>query len=125
MKLKLLHGYQFYHSSEELIATDKALFFIRKMLITFLFLDENRCWGFSLEVPHRGASNEYHNICFRREIRKICGYPLFSVAMEDANHVKTDIIMSHIKQKSDFKCAKCADTDHPVHAQSIIQGSVV
>ena len=32
--------------------------------------------------PHRGASNEYHNICFPREIRKIiCGYPLLSVAM--------------------------------------------
>ena len=69
------------------------------MLISFLFLDENICRGYSLEAPHRGASNEYpqhmfssrnteallmstHNICFRREIRKIlCGYPLLSVAM--------------------------------------------
>ena len=26
-----------------------------------------------------------HNICFRQEVRKIiCGYPLLSVAMEDA-----------------------------------------
>ena len=53
------------------------------MLISFLFLNENICYGYSLEAPRRGASNEYHNICFRREIRKIlCGYPLLSVAME-------------------------------------------
>ena len=25
-----------------------------------------------------------HNICFCREIKKICGYPLLSVAMSDA-----------------------------------------
>ena len=37
----------------------------------FLFLHENICCGYSLEAPHRGASNEYHNICFRGEIRKI------------------------------------------------------
>ena len=42
-----------------IIATDKALFFIRKMLISFLFLDENICCGHSLEAPRRGASNEY------------------------------------------------------------------
>ena len=44
------------------------------MLISFLFLEENICCGYSLEAPH--------NICFRQEIRKIfCGYPLLSVAM--------------------------------------------
>ena len=33
------------------------------------------------------ASNEYHNICFRGEIRKIlCGYPLLSVAMGLASY---------------------------------------
>ena len=33
-------------------------------------------------VETRGASNEYHNICFRGEIRKILyGYPLLSVAL--------------------------------------------
>ena len=37
---------------------------------------------YSLEAPRRGASNEYHNVSFRQEIRKIlCGYPLLSVAM--------------------------------------------
>ena len=39
------------------------------MLISFLFLDENILMS-------------THNICFRREIRKIlCGYPFLSVAM--------------------------------------------
>ena len=28
-------------------------------IIFFLFLDEYICCGYSLEVPHRGASNEY------------------------------------------------------------------
>ena len=42
-----------------LIATDKALFSIRKMVISFLFLHENICCGYSLEVPQRGTSNEY------------------------------------------------------------------
>ena len=41
------------------IATDKAIFFIRKMLISFLFLNKNICCGYSLEAPRRGASNEY------------------------------------------------------------------
>ena len=34
-------------------------FFIRKMLISFLFLNKNICCGYSLEAPWRGASNEY------------------------------------------------------------------
>ena len=29
------------------------------------------CCGYSLEAPQRGASDEYDNICFRGEIRKI------------------------------------------------------
>ena len=35
----------------------------------FLFFHKN-CCGYSLEVPQRGISNEYHNICFHGEIRK-------------------------------------------------------
>ena len=30
----------------------------------FLFLHNKICCGYSLEAPRRGASNEYHNICF-------------------------------------------------------------
>ena len=39
-------------------------------ILFFLFLYENICCGYSLEAPRRGASDEYHNICFRAEIRK-------------------------------------------------------
>ena len=42
--------------------------------IFFLFLHENICCGYSLEVPHWGASNEYHNICSCGEIRKISAF---------------------------------------------------
>ena len=43
------------------------------MLISFLFLHGNICFGYSLEAPHR---------CFHGEIRKVlCGYPLLSVPM--------------------------------------------
>ena len=40
-------------------------------LIFFLFLHENICCGYSLEATSHGASYEYHNICFRGEIRKL------------------------------------------------------
>ena len=43
----------------EYIALDKMLFFNKKVLIVFLFLHENICCGYSLEVPQRGTSNEY------------------------------------------------------------------
>ena len=32
---------------------------------------KNICCGYSLEAPRRGASNEYHNLYFYGEIRKI------------------------------------------------------
>ena len=63
------------------IATDMVIFFIRKMLISFLFLHENICCWYSLEAEALLMST--HNIGFRGEIRKIlCGYPLLSVAMD-------------------------------------------
>ena len=36
-----------------------------------IFHYENICCGYSLEAPRWGASNEYHNICFGGEERKI------------------------------------------------------
>ena len=41
------------------------------LIIFFLFLHGNICCGYSLEVPLRGAFNEYLNICLCGEIRKI------------------------------------------------------
>ena len=47
------------------IAPDKALFFFnQKVLIFFLFSHENIYCGYSLEVPHRGTSNEYLQYVF-------------------------------------------------------------
>ena len=43
----------------DFIALVKAFFFNPNVLIFFLFLRENTCCEYSLEAPHRGASNEY------------------------------------------------------------------
>ena len=40
-------------------------------VIFSLFLHENISCGYSLEVPWQGTSNDYHNICFHGELRKI------------------------------------------------------
>ena len=64
---------------EQSIFPGKALFFNQVRLMFFLFLQENiYCW-YSLEVPLRGTSNEYHNICFSGEIRKkyLSGYSFY------------------------------------------------
>ena len=58
--------------------------FIRKMLISFLFLHENICCGYSLEASQQGASNEYpqHMFSWRNKKnimwipRLICSYVL-------------------------------------------------
>ena len=47
--------------------TDIGLDKSEYQVIFVLFLHENICCGYSLEAPRRGASNEYHNICFRGE----------------------------------------------------------
>ena len=55
------------------------------MLITFLFLDKNICCGYSLEAPHRGASNEYPQHMFLSRNKKnimwipslICSYDAY------------------------------------------------
>ena len=47
-----------------------------------IFLHENICCWYSLEVPCTGASNEYTTTCFCAVIRQILyGYPLLTGAM--------------------------------------------
>ena len=41
------------------------------IVLVFLFFHQNVCLRYSLEATRRGASNEYHNVCFRGELRKI------------------------------------------------------
>ena len=45
------------------------------MLISFLFLDENICCGYSLEMPRRGASNEYPQHMFSSRNKNIMWIP--------------------------------------------------
>ena len=47
-----------------------------KTLIFSIFLLKNIDCGYSLEPPRRGGSNEYHNLCFWAEIRKIMYTPV-------------------------------------------------
>ena len=48
---------------------DQAYFSIKKYWKFFFpSLHENVCFGYSLEAPQQGISNELHNICFQSEI---------------------------------------------------------
>ena len=47
-----------------------------KNLIFFHISAQNIDCGYSLEPPRRGGSNEYHNLCFWAEIRKIMYTPV-------------------------------------------------
>ena len=50
------------------IAPDKGLFFSNQIVLAFvLFLHKNICCGYSLEAPHRGASNEYSQHVFKEK----------------------------------------------------------
>ena len=42
----------------------------------FLIFAQNIDCGYSLELPRQGSSNEYHNLCFELEIRKIMYTPV-------------------------------------------------
>ena len=52
------------------IALDKGLFFNQRVSVFFLFLDKNICCGYSLEAPHRGASDEYPQHMFSSRNKK-------------------------------------------------------
>ena len=50
--------------------------FSDKKLWYFHISAQNIDCGYSLEPPRRGGSNEYHNLCFWAEIRKIMYTPV-------------------------------------------------
>ena len=54
------------------------------MLVSFLFLHENVCCGYSLEAPRRGASNEYpqHMFPWRNKKNIMCIPPLICSYVE-------------------------------------------
>ena len=53
------------------IALDKMFIFNTKVSIFFLFLQENICYGYSLEALAEVLLMRTNNVCFHREIRKI------------------------------------------------------
>ena len=52
-----------------------AIFQIKKSDIFHISAQNIDC-GYSLEPPRRDSSNEYHNLCFWTEIRKITYTPV-------------------------------------------------
>ena len=66
---------RFYYPVNLLHSNRKGTFFIRKLLISFLFLHNNICCGYSLEAPSSGASNEYHNMFLWRNKKNITRIP--------------------------------------------------
>ena len=62
----------------------------------------NICWGYSLEVPLQGASNEYHNICFPEEIRKISSRAMYLNELTYTN-AKLRILISNTVIQEGFR----------------------
>ena len=59
----------------ENFSTKKGKFSDKKFWYFLYFCSKHRLWV-SLEPPRRGGSNEYHNLCFWAEIRKIMFTPV-------------------------------------------------
>ena len=94
----------------------QGTFFIRKLLISFLFLNKNMLW-YSLEAPRRGTSNEYPQHMFSSRNKKnimwipplICSYVhypcqvsivlYFVIVQSSQFHNDTCIYMSHNVRK--------------------------
>ena len=60
------------------VTSDKTQFQTKNVFIFFLFLNENICCGYSIEVPHRGTSNEYPQHMFSLRNKKNCEALLLS-----------------------------------------------
>ena len=59
----------------------RCFFGNQKVMIFFLFLHENICYVYSLEVPHWGTSNEYPQHMFSWRNKKNIWIPLLCVVM--------------------------------------------
>ena len=68
-----------------------------KVLIFFLLLHENICCGYSLEAPHRGASNEYPQHMFSwRNKKSIMWLPLHILGYEKVKFCGFIVYIYHI-----------------------------
>ena len=64
------------YSNIKKISSPKTENFQIKISDIFHISAQNVDCGYSLEPPRRGGSNEYHNLCFWAEIRKIMYTPV-------------------------------------------------
>ena len=64
-----------YSSTLKILPPKNDKFQIKKSDIFYISAQNIVC-GYSLEPPQRGGSNEYHNLCFWPEIRKIMYNPV-------------------------------------------------
>ena len=71
--LLIILSIQRYSSLPNIIQISHFFFFQTKFIDNFYF-HENICCGYSLEMSWWGTSNEYHNIWFRGDIRKILSW---------------------------------------------------
>ena len=75
------------------------MFFNQKVFIFFLFLNENICYGHSLELPLQGDSNEYSQHMFLWRNKK-----------NEPAHEKIN----------KMACAPSKDSDQPGHPPNLI-----
>ena len=110
-------------ASNEYLATDKAIFVIQKMPISFLFLNKNICCGYSLEAPQQGASNEYPQHMFSSRNKKnimwihplICSYAQICFPGKFRKNIYFIALLSGDMQKRyDTDCNKIT-TYNPVY----------
>ena len=85
--------------------------------MSFLFLLENICCGYSLEVPRRGASNEYpQQMISWRNKKDISIFRMEKNALSVAmlNPLWTEWTLPHyILEDSNFKYVRLCDLDIP------------
>ena len=84
----------------------QGAFFIRKMLISFLFLHENTCCGYSLEAPHWGTSNEYPQHMFSWRNKKTIMWIPTLICSYVISHQLHIVPIQNKQIKNDLCCKK-------------------
>ena len=85
----------------------------QKMIpVSFLFLHENLCCGYSLEAPRRGASNEYpqHKFSWRNK-KNIMWIPPLICSYGESSNLADDLVDFNVKPYFLDKTADSTDGD--------------
>ena len=65
-------------------------------MLFFLFLPENICCGYSLELTQRDGSNEHHKICLSPETSEIFRFLLWTkCALSNGTNRLFDVYANH------------------------------